>query len=130
MYSLPRKTVEKSTATVTPVPDTPDVPMRDLADPAGPINVEPASVDVPTWTPMAAAVHGPRFLQLDSQDQGMIKKLHNNLGHPTAEKAVQTPVRVKCTASPGRRSRRLFVCLLCRKKAPSINHSRQSKRCQ
>jgi hypothetical protein len=65
--------------------------MRDPADPAGPIAVEPASVDVPTWTPMAAAVHGPKFLQLNSQDQGMIKKLHNNLGHPTAEKLSRHP---------------------------------------
>ena len=44
------------------------------------------SVAVPTWTPLAAAVSGPKFHALSDHDKGIIKKLHNNLGHPTAEK--------------------------------------------
>ena len=44
------------------------------------------SVAVPTWTPLAAAVSGPKFQSLSDHDKGIIKKLHNNLGHPTAEK--------------------------------------------
>ena len=44
----------------------------------------PASV--PTWTPVAASVSGPKFLALTETEQATIRKLHNNLGHPTAEK--------------------------------------------
>ena len=44
----------------------------------------PASV--PTWTPVAASVSGPKFLALNETEQATIRKLHNNLGHPTAEK--------------------------------------------
>ena len=54
--------------------------------PVTPAGVTPLGVDVPTWTPLAAAVSGPKFLALNEHDQGVIKKLHNNLGHPTAEK--------------------------------------------
>ena len=43
-------------------------------------------VDVPTWTPVSASVSGPKFLELSDADQGTIRKLHTNLGHPTAEK--------------------------------------------
>ena len=46
----------------------------------------PLSVSVPTWTPLSATVSGPKFQSLNSHDKGIIKKLHNNLGHPTAEK--------------------------------------------
>lgn len=42
-------------------------------------------VDVPAWTPMFATVSGPKFLALDQREQGIIKKLHINLGHPTSD---------------------------------------------
>jgi len=41
---------------------------------------------VPTWTPLTATVSGPRFSSLSEADQGTVRKLHNNLGHPTAER--------------------------------------------
>lgn len=41
---------------------------------------------VPTWTPLTATVSGPRFLSPYEADQGTVRKLHNNLGHPTAER--------------------------------------------
>lgn len=44
------------------------------------------AVDVPPWTPLSATVSGPKFLSLSSEDQGLIRKLHVNLGHPTSEK--------------------------------------------
>eukprot|EP00435_Cladocopium_sp_Y103_P060282 s1270_g22.t1 len=44
------------------------------------------SVDIPTWTPVSASVSGPKFLSLSEADQGVIRKLHNNLGHPTSDK--------------------------------------------
>ena len=51
-----------------------------------PTEEPPMSVSVPTWTPLSATVSGPRFQALSTHDQGIIRKLHNNLGHPTAEK--------------------------------------------
>eukprot|EP00435_Cladocopium_sp_Y103_P014044 s1565_g3.t1 len=46
------------------------------------------SVDVPVapWTTAAATISGPKFLALSSEQQGIIKKLHVNLSHPTAER--------------------------------------------
>jgi hypothetical protein len=46
--------------------------------------VTPCRVDVPSWTPMSATVSGPKFLALSDKDKGIIRKLHRNLGHPTA----------------------------------------------
>ena len=46
----------------------------------------PASVSVPTWTPLYATVSGPRFQSLNDHDKGVIKKLHSILGHPTSER--------------------------------------------
>ena len=48
--------------------------------------IDATQVDVPTWTPMSAAVSGPKFLALNKREQGIVQKLHCNLGHPTAEK--------------------------------------------
>ena len=46
----------------------------------------PSHIDVPTWTPLSATVSGPKFQQLTREQQSIIRKIHNNLGHPTAEK--------------------------------------------
>ena len=43
-------------------------------------------VDVPSWTPLSATVSGPNFLKLTREQQSMLRKIHNNLGHPTAER--------------------------------------------
>ena len=66
----------------------PDVPM-DLAPNPSSSHMkapEPVHVDVPAWTPLSASVSGPNFQKLSSNQQSMIKKIHNNLGHPTAER--------------------------------------------
>eukprot|EP00435_Cladocopium_sp_Y103_P019649 s4451_g4.t1 len=47
---------------------------------------EQIQVDVPAWTPLSATVSGPKFLALSQREQGIIRKLHVNLGHPTADK--------------------------------------------
>eukprot|EP00435_Cladocopium_sp_Y103_P075202 s308_g55.t1 len=44
------------------------------------------TADVPPWTPLSASVSGPKFLSLSTENQGKIRKLHRNLGHPTADK--------------------------------------------
>ena len=44
------------------------------------------NVPVPTWTPMSASVSGPKFQELTEEDKTAIRRLHNNLGHPTAER--------------------------------------------
>ena len=52
-------------------------------------NSEPKSdsdVPLPSWTPAPVVCSGPKFLALDSEQQSQIKRLHNNLGHPTSER--------------------------------------------
>ena len=44
------------------------------------------SVTVPAWRPQSVAQSGPKFLELDSEKPSQIRKVHNNLGHPTAER--------------------------------------------
>ena len=46
-------------------------------------------VPVPAWSPQSSNNSGPKFLSLDKFQQSpikIIKRMHNNLGHPTAEK--------------------------------------------
>ena len=38
------------------------------------------------WGPPPVANHGPAFLKLNSQEQGELKQLHHNLGHPDPNK--------------------------------------------
>ena len=73
----------------------PDTPIMPAADPAnGSIETKaaestaspPVQVDVPSWTPLSATVSGPNFLKLTREQQSMLRKIHNNLGHPTAER--------------------------------------------
>ena len=86
-FEKPSSVIREDAADRNEVCDPPPVvetmPDRDL-------QLEPklstTSVDVPTWTPLTATVSGPKFLALNNQDQGTIRKLHRNLGHPTAEK--------------------------------------------
>ena len=63
---------------------TADAPQgSDVRDVASPGTFNP---DLATWTPLSASVSGPKFLELSESDKGVIRKLHTNLGHPTAEK--------------------------------------------
>ena len=43
-------------------------------------------VEVPAWSPQASNNPGPKYLALDSFQRSLIQRMHNNLGHPTAEK--------------------------------------------
>ena len=55
-------------------------------------NAKPAEPDADqtlpanSWTSAAVSISGPRFLKLSEPRKAFIRKLHNNLGHPTAEK--------------------------------------------
>ena len=37
-----------------------------------------------SWTPMQTTSHGPNFLSLDEHRQSVVKRMHNNLGHPAS----------------------------------------------
>ena len=41
---------------------------------------------IPTWMPVSTINSGPKFLELNSKQQSMIRKMHNNLGHPVSER--------------------------------------------
>ena len=44
------------------------------------------SVSMPSWTPAPIVNSGPKFLSLSNEQQSQLKRLHNNLGHPTSER--------------------------------------------
>ena len=91
-----------------PKADT-DTAVQEIS-PSVPVN----PVDVPTWTPVSASVSGPRFLDLSEADQGIIRKLHTNLGHHSRETG-ETSVRSQCQVQPGKWSPGLSMCFMCRK---------------
>ena len=41
---------------------------------------------VPGWSPAPVINSGPKYLELSSENQNAIKKMHHNLGHPTADR--------------------------------------------
>ena len=41
---------------------------------------------VPAWSPQSSNNSGPKFHELSKFQQSLIQRMHNNLGHPTAEK--------------------------------------------
>ena len=57
-----------------------------LEVPKGSSDNRPMHVPTATWTPAAVSNPGPNFLNLNSSDQAVIRKLHHNLGHPTSDK--------------------------------------------
>ena len=89
-----------------PKADT-DTAVQEIS-PSVPVN----PVDVPTWTPVSASVSGPKFLELSDADQGKIRKLHSNLGHPTAEKLARhlSEVNAKSELVSGARD---YQCASC-----------------
>ena len=52
-------------------------------------------ISVPAWSPQASNNRGPKFLALDSFQRSLIKRIHNNLGHPTSEKLAAHLKRLK-----------------------------------
>ena len=62
------------------------MPHPEASEPQPAVPAREEQTLVPTWTPLTAAVSGPKFLALPDDQQSQIRKLHNNLGHPTAEK--------------------------------------------
>lgn len=49
----------------------------------------PPSVQAPTWSPLSATVSGPKFQKVEFEEKTIIRRLHNNLGHPTSERLSQ-----------------------------------------
>lgn len=80
-------------------------------------DVMPTEVPVPTWTPLSATVSGPRFLALNSEQQGIIKKLHNNFGHPVSEKLARHLAEAKADPKliDGARD---YLCASCAERQP------------
>ena len=67
---------------LAPVPNAPDTP-------AGTEMSVPVSRSIGViqpWTPASVSQSGPQFEKLSSMDKSVIRKMHHNLGHPTAER--------------------------------------------
>eukprot|EP00435_Cladocopium_sp_Y103_P005105 s4875_g1.t1 len=84
---------EVSTSDEVPeMPAEPSAPERANvpdAEPNATLEQEPESRPLGTlqpWTPAPVSQSGPMFEQLSNQDKSLVRKLHHNLGHPTAER--------------------------------------------
>ena len=71
------------------------VPSAELQEPSAMVpsngkmfadSVSDVQLPANSWTSAAVSVSGPRYLKLSEQRKSYIRKLHHNLGHPTAER--------------------------------------------
>lgn len=90
---------------------TPDVPIEKSAESTQ------QSIPVPSWTPMSATISGPKFLALNNEQQTRIKKLHNNLGHPTSEKLARHLFESKADQALVEGARD-YLCASCAERRP------------
>ena len=75
-----------------------------------------------SWTASAVTQSGPKFRGLSSEQQSMIKKLHTNLGHPTAERLSR---HLKDGGSPEEvvEGAKDFLCSSCVERRPPNLHN-------
>ena len=73
----------------------------------------PSVIQAPGWSPAPVINSGPRFLALDQEQQNAIKKMHHNLGHPTADRLAKHLSSLGVSA----------MWLLCRKKTTGKDYS-------
>ena len=81
--------------------------------------------EIPPWTPLSATVSGPKFLSLSSADQGKIRKLHRNLGHPTSEKLARHLAEMHTVPQLVEGCPRLSVRIMRRETCSSEGNTRQ-----
>ena len=103
-----------------------DVPEAPMEDPEG--SAVEASVPeglVQGFPPKAIPRHGPGFLDLSSEDRGILIRLHNNLGHPSPELFAKFLGERK--AEPQMiRAARDYACSICQATTPLPKLSRPS----
>lgn len=88
------------------------------------------AIPLSSWTASAVSQSGPKFRSLSSEQQSMIKKLHNNLGHPTSEKLAK---HLKDSDSPEEvvEGAKDFLCSSCvERRPPSLHHPGQLREAQ
>eukprot|EP00435_Cladocopium_sp_Y103_P067100 s130_g29.t1 len=86
--------VSREASTSDEVPELPApsaIPMQDV-EPLGPVEEHADTLPsrsfgiIQPWTPASVSQSGPKYEALSSANKAFIRKLHHNLGHPTAEK--------------------------------------------
>ena len=92
--------------------DSPEVPQ--LEPEAAPQTVEPEPAG---WIPMLTISHGPKFRSLDEHRQGVIRKMHINLGHP-APIPFANHLRLAGAAPELVEAAQDFVCPSCAERVP------------
>ena len=77
---------------------------------------------VPAWSPQSSNNSGPKFHSLDSFQKSLIQRMHNNLGHPTAEKLASHLKRLKFSQEliDGASE---YLCQSCSERVPPKLHS-------
>ena len=90
--------------------------------PVDPSTDQPMHVPAATWTPAAVSNPGPNFLNLNSSDQAVIRKLHHNLGHPTSDK-LATHLAAQGASRELILGAKDYLCPSCIERRPPIKNS-------
>eukprot|EP00435_Cladocopium_sp_Y103_P025468 s968_g6.t1 len=84
---------ETSTSDEVPeLPVSPPIPLQSVMPPAHiqesdrVVSPDRSVGAIQPWTPAPVSQSGPKFEKLSQADKALIRKMHHNLGHPTAEK--------------------------------------------
>ena len=77
---------------------------------------------------MCATVSGPKFLSLSEHVQGIVKKLRNNLGHPTSETLAKHLSESGAQRSLVEDAEDYLWPAMCRKKTPGSHRTRELER--
>ena len=96
------------------------VPVKGSESIDGPVSLE--AIPLSSWTATAVSQSGPKFQGLNSEQQSMIRKLHNNLGHPTSERLAK---HLKDKGSPDEvvEGAKDFLCSSCVERRPPGLHN-------
>ena len=96
------------------------VPVKGSESIDGPVSLE--AIPLSSWTATAVSQSGPKFQGLNSDQQSMIRKLHNNLGHPTSERLAK---HLKDKGSPDEvvEGAKDFLCSSCVERRPPGLHN-------
>lgn len=77
---------------------------------------------VPAWSPQSSNNSGPKFHSLDNFQRSLIQRMHNNLGHPTAEKLASHLKRLKFSQEIVEGASE-YLCQSCSERVPPKLHS-------
>ena len=116
MSAEPKGEEEKSSSSIRKHPDA-EHEMSGKSPEAGMPSAENPRAPIQAWSPATTVNSGPKFLELNSKQQAMIRKMHNNLGHPVADRLAEHLQRLGFTQGMVEGARD-YHCQSCAERVP------------